>query len=810
MKRSIQCLGVFALCFIAGSALASCDKTSSTSSTSVVSIDSSVAGVQVKDGTYHPSFQQYYDTSKAANLLNGLVIQTVNKSGGPVGEIAYALSPTSFSHGAIDTTVIGNDFTFELSVRVGLRTLKTPAHYVVTPDIPSSWTPNKNYSDFQKVASNVSDDKNIDKDTGKNPFPFMKKTDFYVGNQNAMSLFPRIIPDNDDLTVSYIDTLGRNDVSVFLFDANSQSLNLTDYFDETDLTNLYTKGLVKFKESQTGKFTLKLRYLDGSDSQMPDIAYSIHVISGYNINEAKDLFVLNNDDRDGNNGEGVTDNDAKIASWKISKGIPTDRIYSTGIFQNDVILGPKDIPDNYIWDHVRDNSLDQLDGSLKDFSPIVKHTFLSSDSEENKTLSIFGNYHKISLAPDFPFITKQGTASGAITGSMVEGHASLFSAFTEDGAPGLALMNNSRVVIQDLQSVGNQGVSTDSDGLKTGLIFFKPFVDSNIENCISTNFYTTIVACRYDNVTGAQPTISVKDSRFNNTFNTSIFNWNAARIDVLNSEIMNAGGPLIFNQSPHYDYRNYDISAPSFGDGTTAHPTPAIATINIDADSYLENWVVGAGGWFKQYSAEEAVTNLKMANLRLIPYTGNKSSFLDNGFTAPGETGIGRLNLLVLTMPDASGITATEAAVFAKVNIGEKAIVDYDGGRLTCLGKLASQDRDPSGLYTTPFGALSVLDTMFASSPNAMLFGTGDQINGYRYANMTADFRLVSLDSTVMSMLGSSASEALDPAFGTMKYMNLNMLGSYQKTDFGSANPYAKYLGSNSYGLLLGIKHSEA
>ena len=103
MKRSIQCLGVFALCFIAGSALASCDKTSSTSSsTSVVSTDSSIAGVQVKDGTYHPSFQQYYDTSKNANLLNGLIVQTVNKSGGVIGEINYAFSSASFSHGELE------------------------------------------------------------------------------------------------------------------------------------------------------------------------------------------------------------------------------------------------------------------------------------------------------------------------------------------------------------------------------------------------------------------------------------------------------------------------------------------------------------------------------------------------------------------------------------------------------------------------------------------------------------------------------------------------------------------------------------
>jgi len=808
MKKTLKCLGVFALCFIAGGALASCEDTSSSQTSSSESIaDTDIVGIQLKAGTYEPSFEQHYNIAKAVNLLNGLVIQTLNQSGQVLGELKYSEVPSAFTYGTIDTNEIGTDLSFALTCRIGLKTYQTSIPYSVFPDIPSSWTPNKNYSDFQTVAANVSEAKKI---TTGNPFPFMKKTDFFVGNQNAMNLLPCVIPDNDDLTVSYVDTLDKDDITVSLLDENAQSLTLSDYFDESDLTALYTQGRVKFKEGQTGKFTLKFRYLGGTDPQMPDISYSIHVVSGYNISEAKDLFVLNNDDRDGNNGEGMEDNDAKILAWKESKELPTDRVYSTGIFQNDIVLGPDDIPDNYIWNHERDHSLDQLDGSLKDFAPIIKRTFLSTDTEEAKTLSIYGNYHKISLATDFPFITKQGMDSGEISGGMVEGHASLLSGFIEDGDANIGLMNDRNVMIRDLQCVGNQGVSTDSDGLETGVIFFKPFVNSDIENCVSTNFYNAIVACRSDNNTGIQPTISVKDSRFNNTFNSSIFNWNGCVIDITNSEIMNAGGPLVFNQSPHYDYRNYDISSSSLGDGTSAHPTPSVATISIDGSSCLENWVVGAGGWFKQYYAEDAITSLKTVNQLILPYTGYKSSFLDNGFTNPDptQTGVGRLNLLVLTMPDGSDIQSPDAAIFAKVTIDGKDIVDYDGGRLDCLTKLALND--PSGLYSTPFGALSVLDTMYESSVNAMLFGTGDQIDGYHYANVTGDSRLVSLDSTVMSMVGSSADESLDPFFQTMGYMNLNMQGSHQGSDLTSSLPYANYRGSNSYGLLLGIIHPEA
>ena len=154
---------------------------------------------------------------------------------------------------------------------------------------------------------------------------------------------------------------------------------------------------------------------------MKDITYAIQVIDGYNINQAKDLFVLNNDDVDGDKsgGEGPKANDAVIRKWKEAKGIPFDRNYHVGIFQKDVVLGKDDIPDDYIWDSTRDSSLAALDGSLKDSSYLVKHTFQSTDSADELNFAVYGNYHKLSLGSDFPFIIREGLdPATAITGNM--------------------------------------------------------------------------------------------------------------------------------------------------------------------------------------------------------------------------------------------------------------------------------------------------------------------------------------------------------------------------------------------------------
>jgi hypothetical protein len=657
----------------------------------------------------------------------------------------------------------------------------------------------KSYTDFQTSLKAVSAVKNIQ--TGEK-YPFEEKTSFFVGTQNATSLFPTVTP--DDESVAYIDTLDPTKVSVSLADSTGTALTLSDYMLEADIAALKSKGQVKFIEGKTGSFKLTLSYANGVISTLPNIVYDIKVVDGYNINQAKDLFVLNNDDVDGDKsgGEGPKGNDEIIRQWKKDQGIPFDKNYHVGIFQKDIVLNKADIPSDYIWDSTRDGCLAALDGSLKDFSYLVKHTFLTTDTADELNFAVYGNYHKLSLGTDFPFIIREGLdAAGGITGNMVEGHATIFGSTSEWVGDDVPLVNKASVKIQDLQGIGNEGISTDSDGLKTGVLFFKPWVDSTIENCVLTNYYNTVVYANPYPAKAIQPVGNIVSSRLNNTFNASIFNWNSNKVEITNSEIMNAGGPLIFNQSSReFDYTKLGITSDISAKTVTA-------TIDVDSTSYLENWVAGQGGWFKQYSAESAVTALKQVNLLLMPATSGKSSFLDNMSVDPSTYAQGKINLVALTMLNGSGISAANGACLAQMNINSIPVVNYDGGRIDTLTKLASSD--PSGLYSTPFGSLSVLDTMYATSGQAMLFGNCNDSSKYHYANVNSSSQLVSLDSTVMSMMGASASTDLDASFQTMNQMTLSMLGSHQGTDFSNtSNPYASYVGSNSFTLLLGIKHA--
>jgi hypothetical protein len=771
--------------------------TSSTPS-SASTDDKKVAAIRVKTGTLASSFQLNYKVIDAT-IFEDLVIETLNAGGTKLGEVAYADAPSAFSHSDIATGALSGSSSYLLTYKSTDGTFQVSVSYKVIYAVPNSWAPNKTYTAFTSSLKAVSSAKNIQ--SGEK-YPFMEATSFYVGTQNATSLFPVVTP--DDEAVTYIDTLDPSKVGVSLTDDKGTALTLSDYMLEADVALLKSKGQVKFIEGKTGSFKLTLSYAGGAISTLPNIVYDIKVVDGYNINEAKDLFVLNNDDVDGDEagGEGPKANDALIRKWKEDKGIPFDRNYHVGIFQKDIVLGKDDIPTNYIWDSTRDGSLAALDGSLKDFSYLVKHTFLTTNSADELNFAVYGNYHKLSLGTDFPYVIREGLdAAGGITGKMVEGHATIFGSTSQWVGDDVPLVHKASVKIQDLQGIGNEGVSTDSDGLNTGVLFFKPWVDSTVENCVLTNYYNTIVYANPYPEKEIQPVGNIIASRLNNTFNAGIFNWNSNKIEISNSEIMNAGGPLIFNQSSRaFDYTKLGITS----DISTKSVT---ATIDVDSSSYLENWVAGQGGWFKQYSAESEVTSLKQVNLLLMPATGLKSSFLDNMSVDPSTFAQGKINLLVLTMLNGSGIGAATGACLAKVNINSTPVVDYDGGRIDTLTKLGGGD--PSGLYSTPFGALSFLDTMYSSSAQAMLFGNCNTSSKYHYATVNSNMKLVSMDSFVMEQMGASASADLDASFQTMDQMTISMLGGHQGTDFtNKSNPYASYVGSNSFTLLLGIKHA--
>ena len=822
-KRNKFVLGALVLFALGGGALASCGETpasgsATTQSTSVVAGEA--VAMRIKgDATF--AFQQGYiilpvEEHGLDTVFDDVVVELLDKDQNIVKEVPM-LNSTAFTHSEIDTSRILDNASFDLTYKEGDKTFKISVPYKVIVAQIKSWGLNEEYVKF--TSTRISDQKNIQDDASGNR-PFMKKTAFRVGNQNGMSLFPSVAPRSEEVAHAAIDTLDAAQVSVKLLDSQGQELQIGNYMSEEAIQDLKAHGQVKFNEGVVGAFTLVFQYAKGvSQNFFPDLRYDIAVVNGYNINKAEDLFVLSNDDSDDAiDTEGRQDNDARIAAWKAAKGLPAfNEKYSTGIFQRDIVLTKDNIPDWYIWNTEKDQCNSQLNGSMKDYSFLVKRTFLTTFAPEHREFNLYGNLHTLSLGEDFPRITKMGEDDGEPGGSRVESHSSLFGFFADEGeVGGIAFHKTCKATISDLHGLGNHGITDDTELKNSGELFAKTYTDFTIDNCFLNKWYTTVVYCNDVDEGIANQTYGLVDSsRFDDTYNAMLFNWHNCRLEVKNSELTNAGGPLIFNQTYLSTPSELASQFTSVPDNGFVHPT---SVIDIDSSTYLENWTMGRGGWFALYQAENAITTLKAVNQAVYGYTLGQSSFLDNGLSNPTDFANGKFNFLVLNMPAGNSLVPESGTILSQTIIGGKVYVGYDDGRVETLTKLQANDFSP--LWSTHFGARAVLDLMMKSAPNALLFSTlNDSGNPVFMAPVDANFTLNSLQSIVMramqDMLGLTdeqieAVAPIDPAFSTQDYLAMSLLGSNQGFLDDPANPFASYVGSNAMTMLVTMEHPKA
>ena len=823
-KSKRMLLGTVALFALGGAALVSCGETptSSDSSQSSKSTDAKAVAMRVKGG--EPLvFQQGYvvlsDEQGLDDAFDEVVIELLDANQNVVKEVAMAES-SGFHHGEIDTSAIVDAASFDLTYTEGDLTIRASVPYRVIVAQLAGWSANQEYVKFTQTSNTVSEEKNIQ--TG-NAHPFMKKTSFYVGNYNEMSLFPVVSVRNPDVHSAAVDTLDATKVSAKLLNASNAEVPLANYMSEAAIADLLAHGKVKFNEGVQGSFTLVFQYGGGaSQTLFPDLSYKIEVVDGYNINRAEELFVLSNDDVDDSvDTEGPTNNDARIAAWKAAKGLPAfNEKYHTGIIQCDITLTKDNIPDYYIWNVQRDQCNSLLEGSFRDYTFLVKRTFLPSYQEANLKFNMYGNYHNLQFSADFPRITKMGYEDGEPQGRMVESHASLFGIFTKESVEGYEdgmFGKKCHATIQDIHGIGNHGIDTDSELPNSGMLYLKNYVDVTMKNNVLNKWYTTAVMCNsVEDGPAAQTVVDVDSCRFDDTYNACLFNWHNCAVNVINSEITNAGGPLIFNQCYLADAS--DIGSEFAAVADNSFSKCPVASINVDSASYLENWTMGRGGWFALYNSEQAVGELKAVNQAIYGFTGGQSSFLDNGFTDPTAHASGRFNFICLNMPAGNTLVPEQGAIIAKNVIGGKTYVSYDDGRVETLTKLNQADFSP--LWTTNFGARCILDVMFGAAPQSLLFSTlNADGNPVFMAPVDANFTLQSLQSIVMNNLRSmdpsitdeqiEAVAPIDPAFSTSDYLTIGLLGSNQGFLNNPANPFETYLGSNAMTMLLTMDHPQ-
>jgi len=775
---------------ILGLPLAACAKNSSSTSGSASASDSASSTKNSSESSAATAIKVYGPLA-ATKYYQGFVvdyskltIQTLTSSGKVLETIPYSQNQSKITYTQIDTSTVatGKVFTVTYKASASAATLSVNVVYDVLVNnlTPIGWHANKRWTDFN---SQVPDNTKVNAD-GTHPSSFMKATSYYIGNKNSLDLFP-IVNGKDQLgNVGTMSSVASG-ISVVLKDSTTgTALTLSDYFAEADITNLQTKGVVDFKDDKTGSFTLVFTYPSGTASAFPEIDYKLVVVDGYNVTNAKQLAVMSNS----------TAADVKKVNdpWKTANGIPTDVQVNNVVIQNDITINKADLPDYSVWGastlDVAPNDTSCV-GTLKDYKWIYEH-YLDKD---HPTFSLYGNLFKISCGEDFPYVEENGNGNGTHLGDgeVVNSHTAVFGSnkYSDyDTATDKSIFNFN---IQDLAFTGRTGVSTDASmKSKGGVIFIKPNSDSLIKNCVlSTVFLGTVNDGVYNSATDYKYYTNTWDStRIHDTFSAQIFNYLYGDIEIKNCDLYKAGGPLFINQCPSVSLAGLTPADAALIKGSWIH---------VDADTSLDNYVSGTGGWFDIYEGASAyVAQLKQLDPLMKLVVGK--TFLNSE---------NKLNFVSLNMSTGETVSGTKTGgLFGGTVIGTKSPIDYNGGRNQMLTDIANAASDggaayQADLYSTDTGALFLSQYTTATSCPPVF-------------KLNNDFAMPTVDSTgaVNGMVNAKyyvtqadADKALSADAKTASYLGIYGFGAVQ--GLAPTNPanYMSWTGSNDFGLVVAL-----
>lgn len=801
MQKKLKLLLVVSSLAVSGIVLASCHPTknqdssnSASSAPSSSAVDQKVSAISLK-GVFQAL--SYYQGAKVDYSL--LEINLLNSANKVIDTLKYSEHSDVITHTDIDTSAVAEGLIFKVTYQAKGETAVSVSltYRVLENDMtPSQWVESPLWTSF--TASNSA--ANATKD-GRNSF--MTQSNFYLGNKNSINLFPKVTGKDH---LGHYGTMASIDsgVSVTVKDSKKQDVSLDSLFSASAKEALLKQGEVDFNDDVIGTYTLNFAY--GNDTTaFPLIAYTVSVVDGYNISDAKFLSIINNEP-DGNIGwatdVGGTDIKTRIDAWKKANDIPTDVIVNNAVIQSDITINKADLPSYFVWGEETDHQpvSDSMKGTLRDWA----YLYYKSLSTDHPTFNLYGNFHKISLGSDFPFVEEDldahnGTAPK--TGTTINSHTCLFGGWNADADRGAYHYG-----IQDLAFTGNTGVSDKAeDKTKGGVIFVKPTYDATISNClINTCFIGEVNGGTYDSPTSYRDcTTKWVNTRVHDTQSAQLFNWGAGTIEATDSEFMNAGGPIVINQP-----KEFDLSSLSAAELEARKP----ANVILDASCHLENYVTGQGGWFDFYQGASAyVNNLKQMDPLFTSVL--QKTFLKTDSADPSIT---RMNFIALNMTTSDTATAQEGSIFGKTSIGGKDIINFEGGRdrmLTAISK-ASSDGGLSyqqALYTSDVGTTFMAQsTSNVGNPVFKMVGTKQENFGMLTAdsngnpNGLVNAKYYATGATV------DADKAFDNDAKSADYLGIYAFGTGYSLAATDPSNFLKWKGCNDFGLVLGFSDYKA
>lgn len=753
--------------------------------------DKTIESIKIVEGSIASSF--YLDSTPD---YSNLKVKTLNKSNEEIETIKVSEKTSYFTYTEIDTSTLAKGKVFTVTYKVDDRSFEDSITYDVIDHEYEivSWSQNASYS--HSVETSFTNSK-LSSSEENLESGFLENRLYYIGNQNEANLLPQINALDENNTPMVINFLPAGVSMSIKEDGKEAELDASKYIENAG--SFLKNGLLKFKSDVTGSFVITLK-VDSNPALKP-IEYKVNVVNAYNATKGIDLYALANCKASYYPYYDSTFNN-DLKEFKEKNSIPETTAI---VFQNDITFNKSDLISSYFWgdDAVSSN----VKGSFKDWIHIVDHTF---DKEES--VVIYGNSHHLALNdnkkdPDcFPdILTESSTGTAQDAGEPISSHSTLFyGSFAEGVDPAKCNFD-----IQDLEVSGNLGVSAESTIKVGGPMFMKTEVTSSFNNVNVSKFYMALMAVGNETVGNStydvQPTLNVNSCRFRDTFNASIYCYAGGTINITNSELVNAGGPLLFLNPRTEDFSAYISDISKLGK----------AEVNIDNKSFLSNKSEGKGGWFDAYSATTLAGQL--INLdQLFATIG--MSFLRK------DNNVSKFNFLMVNLPiNEEGITLpyNKGGVNVTVRKGDNIVYSTVDGYADVYAKAAgfAGATTPEQQYLKGRELCSALGNTFFgnnyafSNQASMAFFAATNAEGEREfvcPAVDATGQITGLQRTEYAILGAKGlANATDSPTPTDIMKNEGYLAAtlIQNNSASSLVDLTAYKGACNYGVLFGDYH---
>ena len=449
---------------------------------------------------------------------------------------------------------------------------------------------------------------------------FFKKDDYtyVVGDDNPYIFVPKMLVMGEDVSTSYevykfptdttvVAQIGNIEVTLDKSAAVDGKVTYT-YGGKTYLTAFVNENKYQFTaDAINNVFTLNVLPANYTGN-VSAASHTFKVVDGYNVTTAKQLSIL----------EQSADPD-RAGLWddiKKSQGIAVNQTAAAVILHSNIKMTRADMPQrnvtgmtnlmytlpetemNTLYDYpsASDHSQQlQMKSStfLYDGAMILQHegaggihgNFFSLDFSELPYVASFGNSMTGDYGADFSNACFLRVMSPTVKGDP------------DDGTANWTMSNN--FFINNLDVSGNAAQSdrvgpTNRPVNAGGVIFFQ----SEHSNVTWDN--VKVKACFITYLTDYVTVANLNNVKSYDTYGTSFFLWSGANVNITNSNLERAGGPLLILQQTKIE-TGHDQS----------HHIPVVT---IDEASKLVNYITGQESWFVANGANTKVAEVLTLN----------------------------------------------------------------------------------------------------------------------------------------------------------------------------------------------------